>query len=64
LTTYEGKHNHDVPAAKTNSHNLASNNSASLLKSQNAIPEMQNFNRRGQYQPSAVAHLRLKEEHI
>nr|QDC33360.1 transcription factor WRKY3 [Medicago sativa] len=61
LTTYEGKHNHDVPAAKTNSHNLASNNSASLLKSQN---EMQNFNRRGQHQPSAVAHLRLKEEHI
>jgi hypothetical protein len=59
MTTYEGKHNHDVPAAKTNSHTLASNNSAS----QNDIPEMQNMNRRGQQQPSTVARLRLKEEH-
>jgi hypothetical protein len=63
MTTYEGKHNHDVPAAKTNSHTLASNNSASELKSQNDIPEMHNMNRRGQQQPSTVAHLRLKEEH-
>ncbi|WJX50906.1 WRKY transcription factor [Trifolium repens] len=62
MTTYEGKHNHDVPAAKTNSHTLASNNSASQLKSQNDIPEMHNMNRRGQQQPSTVARLRLKEE--
>jgi hypothetical protein len=63
MTTYEGKHNHDVPAAKTNSHTLATNNSASQLKSQNDIPEMHNMNIRGQQQPSTVAHLRLKEEH-
>lgn len=66
MTTYEGKHNHEVPAAKTNSHTLA-NNSAS----QNVIPEMHNFNSRGvggnehiEQQPVAVARLKLKEEHI
>ncbi|KAM1187572.1 hypothetical protein ACFX2J_023480 [Malus domestica] len=31
ITTYEGKHNHDVPAARNSSHSTA-NNSASLLK--------------------------------
>ncbi|KAM1358098.1 hypothetical protein ACFX1Q_045098 [Malus domestica] len=31
ITTYEGKHNHDVPAARNSSHNTA-NNSASQLK--------------------------------
>ncbi|XP_058730576.1 probable WRKY transcription factor 3 [Vicia villosa] len=59
MTTYEGKHNHDVPAAKTNSHTLANNNNASLIKSQNVIPEYSVQ----QQQPSAVARLRLKEEH-
>ncbi|XP_061368015.1 probable WRKY transcription factor 4 [Gastrolobium bilobum] len=65
ITTYEGKHNHDVPAAKTNSHTLA-NNSASLLKSQNDISEKHNFNSRvvGGNEQHPVAHLRLKEEQI
>ncbi|KAL5055214.1 hypothetical protein RYX36_035896 [Vicia faba] len=48
MTTYEGKHNHDVPAAKTNSHTFANNKNASQLKSQNAIAEMHNVDRRGQ----------------
>lgn len=63
MTTYEGKHNHDVPAAKTNSHTIANNNNASQLKSQNVILAMHNVDRRVQQQPSAVARLRLKEEH-
>ncbi|KAF7809077.1 putative WRKY transcription factor 4 [Senna tora] len=66
ITTYEGKHNHDVPAAKTNSHTIA-NNTASQLKSHNAIiPEKHSFSSRGigtnEQQP--VARLRLKEEQI
>ncbi|KAK6280921.1 hypothetical protein POUND7_014746, partial [Theobroma cacao] len=28
ITTYEGKHNHDVPAAKTSSHNTANSNAS------------------------------------
>ncbi|XP_061369670.1 probable WRKY transcription factor 4 [Gastrolobium bilobum] len=65
ITTYEGKHNHDVPAAKTNSHTIA-NNSASQLRSQNTIPEKHSLGSRGiggNEQPP-VAHLRLKEEQI
>nr|KYP72432.1 putative WRKY transcription factor 3 [Cajanus cajan] len=66
ITTYEGKHNHDVPAAKTNSHTLA-NNSASQLKAQNAIPdEKHGFSSRdvGGNEQRPVASLRLKEEQI
>ncbi|XP_021905342.1 serine/threonine-protein kinase STE7 homolog, partial [Carica papaya] len=36
ITTYEGKHNHDVPAARNSSHNTVSNN-ASQLKPQQAV---------------------------
>jgi hypothetical protein len=66
ITTYEGKHNHDVPAAKTNSHTIANNN-ASQFKSQNNISEKPNFGSIGngggnEQQP--VARLRLKEERI
>ncbi|RZC28608.1 probable WRKY transcription factor 4 isoform X1 [Glycine soja] len=65
ITTYEGKHNHDVPAAKNNSHTMASN-TASQLKSHNTNPEKHNFGSRGmggnEQQP--VARLRLKEEQI
>ncbi|XP_027362354.1 probable WRKY transcription factor 4 isoform X2 [Abrus precatorius] len=65
ITTYEGKHNHDVPAAKTNSHTIANNN-ASQLKSQNTNPERHSFGSRGnggnEQQP--VARLRLKQEQI
>ncbi|MED6210788.1 WRKY Transcription Factor [Stylosanthes scabra] len=68
ITTYEGKHNHDVPAAKTNSHTIA-NNSSSQFKSQNSnIPQMHGFGSKGigineqQQQQWPVARLRLKEE--
>lgn len=66
ITTYEGKHNHDVPAAKTNSHTIANNSASQLKSSQNTIPEMHSFGSRGiggnEQQP--VARLRLKEEQI
>ncbi|XP_010514101.1 PREDICTED: probable WRKY transcription factor 3 isoform X1 [Camelina sativa] len=49
VTTYEGKHNHDVPAARTSSHQLRPNN--------------QHNNSTGNYnQQQPVARLRLKEE--
>ncbi|EOA23824.1 hypothetical protein CARUB_v10017039mg [Capsella rubella] len=51
VTTYEGKHNHDVPAARTSSHQLRPNNQHNTSTG--------NFN---QQQP--VARLRLKEEQI
>lgn len=65
ITTYEGKHNHDVPAARHSSHNTASSNSMPskpqpvaaekhpLLKDM----EFGNNNQR-------PVHLRLKEEQI
>ncbi|KAE8719419.1 putative WRKY transcription factor 3 [Hibiscus syriacus] len=55
ITTYEGKHNHDVPAAKTRSHDTANSN-ASHARMQNLLSE------RHSRQP--VARLRLKEEQI
>lgn len=67
ITTYEGKHNHDVPVAKTNSHTLA-NNSASQLKAQKfAIPDVKHSSSsRGVTgnEQRPVASLRLKEEQI
>ncbi|KAL2349190.1 hypothetical protein Fmac_003190 [Flemingia macrophylla] len=65
ITTYEGKHNHDVPAAKTNSHTMAIN-TASQLKSQNSNPEKLSFGSRdtGSNEQQPVARLRLKEEQI
>ncbi|WVZ25596.1 hypothetical protein V8G54_004140 [Vigna mungo] len=61
ITTYEGKHNHDVPAAKTNSHTLANNRTQ--LKVQNAMPDEKMHSFRGSEQ-RPVASLRLKEEKI
>lgn len=67
ITTYEGKHNHDVPAAKTNSHTFANKN-ASQLKSQNTISEQPSFANIGSVgggnEQQPVARLRLKEERI
>ena len=54
VTTYEGKHNHDIPAARMSSHNTT--NSSSHLR-----PHKTEFvNTREQ----PVATLRLKEERI
>jgi len=65
ITTYEGKHNHEVPAAKSNSHTLA-NNSASRLNAQNVTDERHSFGSRGVggNVQRPVASLRLKEEQI
>ncbi|GKU97272.1 hypothetical protein SLEP1_g10440 [Rubroshorea leprosula] len=38
ITTYEGKHNHDVPAARNSSHNIA-NSSAMQLKPDKVVTE-------------------------
>ncbi|KAK7362410.1 hypothetical protein VNO77_04521 [Canavalia gladiata] len=66
ITTYEGKHNHDVPATKTNSHTLA-NNTASQLNAQNAPPENHGFSSRSigpNNEQHPVTRIRLKEEQI
>lgn len=67
ITTYEGKHNHDVPAARNSSHNMV-NNSLSQTKPLKVAAENQNhslfkamdFGNNGQ----GPAVLRLKEEQI
>ncbi|KAK6251876.1 hypothetical protein QUC31_013596 [Theobroma cacao] len=59
ITTYEGKHNHDVPAAKTSSHNTANSN-ASQVRTQ-TVTNSADFGNNSQQR---VAHLRLKEEQI
>ncbi|CAN8305274.1 unnamed protein product [Cochlearia groenlandica] len=59
VTTYEGKHNHDLPAAKSSSHAAAA---AAKLRSENLHGGLANLNQQQQQQP--VARLRLKEEQI
>lgn len=60
ITTYEGKHNHDVPAAKGSSHSTANSNS-SELRQQNV--EKNALDHRTKNQPP-IARLLLKEEQI
>lgn len=66
MTTYEGRHNHDVPAARSSSHSIASN-TASQLKSQNTSTEklasMNEIYLRSNNHEE-VSRLRLKEEKI
>lgn len=67
ITTYEGKHNHDVPAAKNSSHNTA-NSTSSQLKPHNAVANNHTsirrteFTNNDQQQPRGL--LRFKEEQI
>ncbi|OMO93362.1 DNA-binding WRKY [Corchorus capsularis] len=66
ITTYEGKHNHEVPAAKTSSHNTA-NNTASQVRMQNMVTDKHAASNRadfGNNSQQPVARLRLKEEQI
>ncbi|KAJ1401558.1 WRKY domain [Sesbania bispinosa] len=65
ITTYEGKHNHDVPAARNSSHNTASSNSMPL-KPHNAVPEKHPLLKDMEFGNSdqRPVHLRLKEEQI
>jgi hypothetical protein len=69
ITTYEGKHNHDVPAAKSSSHNMANSNTQHQLKQQNALSGNHNLAaKRSEFssydQQQSMAHLRFKEEQI
>lgn len=62
ITTYEGKHDHDVPAARMSSHNTANNNSSQMRPhNNNSYVGKTDFTNTHQ-QP--VALLRLKEERI
>lgn len=66
ITTYEGKHNHDVPLGKTSSHSSVSSN-ISQLKSQNIVTEKKNSSNntdRGNSHQQPTGLLRLKEEQI
>ncbi|URD98100.1 WRKY transcription factor [Musa troglodytarum] len=61
ITSYEGKHNHDIPAARNSSHNTVSVGTASS----NAVSDQASLassNFRNQHQ-RPVAILQLKEEH-
>lgn len=60
ITTYEGKHNHDVPAARNSSHNTIAN--ASARPQSNLSTNNQAFNRTNNVQ-RPVAVLQLKEEY-
>ncbi|PPD80090.1 hypothetical protein GOBAR_DD22967 [Gossypium barbadense] len=65
ITTYEGKHNHDVPAARTSSHNTASSN-ATQVRTQNIVTDnnhgVNNSVDSTNDRQRPVARLRLKEE--
>ncbi|KAH1156258.1 hypothetical protein GLYMA_18G263400v4 [Glycine max] len=65
ITTYEGKHNHDVPAARNSSHNTASSNSMPL-KPHNVVPEKHPLLKDKDFggNDQRPVHLRLKEEQI
>ncbi|XAR55906.1 hypothetical protein NMG60_11036142 [Bertholletia excelsa] len=66
ITTYEGKHNHDVPAARNSSHSMT-NNTAPQLMPQNATSDKHALSRNtdfGNNNSQFVASLRFKEELI
>lgn len=66
ITTYEGKHNHDVPAAKHSSHSTANNN-APQIRPHNPLAEKHGLVNRIDYGGSdqqAVSLLRFKEEQV
>ncbi|KAK4430043.1 putative WRKY transcription factor 4 [Sesamum alatum] len=63
ITTYEGKHNHDVPASKMSSHNTAS--AASQLRPHNSVTDRQTENSSlefGNNDQQPLSLLRFKEE--
>lgn len=66
ITTYEGKHNHDVPASKTSSHNTANNSSSNQRLQGTRTENHGSRNPMGQTDNGRkpIGHLRLKEEQI
>ncbi|XP_075659342.1 putative WRKY transcription factor 3 [Castanea sativa] len=66
ISTYEGKHNHDIPAAKSSSHNTA-NSIALQSKPDKVLPEKHSLINNmglGNNEQQPIARLRLKEEQI
>ncbi|CAK8540677.1 unnamed protein product [Lathyrus sativus] len=65
ITTYEGKHNHDVPAARNSSHSTANSNSMPS-KPQARVPEKHPLLKDMEFgnNDQRPVHLRLKEEQI
>ncbi|OIT37599.1 PREDICTED: probable WRKY transcription factor 4 [Nicotiana attenuata] len=66
ITTYEGKHNHDVPAARNSSHNTA-NNSVSQMRPHNPVVDKQDATRRTGFsnnEQQPIELLRFKEEQV
>ena len=65
VTTYEGKHNHDVPAARNSSHNTT-NNIASQPKPHNAVDDKHALYRTPEFgiNEQQPIPLRFKEEQI
>ncbi|CAN4124541.1 unnamed protein product [Withania somnifera] len=64
ITTYEGKHNHDVPAARNSSHNTA-NNAMSQLRPHNPVVDKPAAMRRAHFpsnEQPPISLLRFKEE--
>lgn len=66
ITTYEGKHNHDVPAAKTSSHHTANNNASNPRFQNTRTGNPSSFNKKnlGSNDQQPVGRLRLKEEQV
>lgn len=66
ITTYEGKHNHDVPAAKNSSHSAANNNAPPQLKPNKVVTEKHPLLKDLDFGNNAQRPvlLRLKEEQI
>ncbi|KAI6676872.1 hypothetical protein NL676_037668 [Syzygium grande] len=62
ITTYEGKHNHDVPAAKPSSHSVANSYASQSRQQQNA--EAEKHAMFGTSTQQLTARLHLKEEQI
>lgn len=63
ITTYEGKHNHDVPAAKPSSHSVANSYASQSRQQQNAELEKHAVFRTSAQQ-QLTSRLRLKEEQL
>ncbi|KAJ9554429.1 hypothetical protein OSB04_018474 [Centaurea solstitialis] len=65
ITTYEGKHNHDVPAAKNSSHSMAAATTSQLQPANYAIRRPEYPSRQQQQQPPPPSgFLQFKEERI
>lgn len=63
ITTYEGKHNHDVPAARTSSHSIANSN-IPQVRPHHAEDNRRTSSGKTDFANRPIARLLLKEERI